>query len=294
MPATTSSNRSTSVSSSSVVRANGESSSGQSWTIVGSISSGSTKCENAWSTSCDQVVSSARVDARARPASRAARPRRATRRSCPRAPRRSDTRCQGVGRSTSCPRKVDPGRAQGLRAAAADELLGPGHRVPVVGVRLVPLELRELGRVLVGDALVAEVLGELVDLLEPADDQPLEVELVRDPQVEVGVELVRVRDERLGEARRRSAAGGSASRPRGSPPRPGSARTAATIRCARPRVRARLLVHQQVEVALPVPGLDVGDAVEGVRQRPLDLARAARARRRRGSARRGGSSPACR
>ena len=30
---------------------------------------------------------------------------------------------------------------------------------------------------------------------------------------------------------------------------------------------ARLLVHQQVEVALAVAGLDVGDAVEGVRQR---------------------------
>ena len=59
-----------------------------------------------------------------------------------------------------------------------DELLDAGHRVLVVGICLVPLEHRELGLVLVGDALVAEVLAELVDLLEPADDQPLEVELV--------------------------------------------------------------------------------------------------------------------
>jgi hypothetical protein len=44
--------------------------------------------------------------------------------------------------------------------------------------------------VLVRDALVAEVLAELVDLLEAADDQPLEVELGRDAQVEVCVELV--------------------------------------------------------------------------------------------------------
>jgi hypothetical protein len=36
-------------------------------------------------------------------------------------------------------------------------------------------------------------------------------------------------------------------------------------------VGARLLVHEEVEVALPVAGLDVGDAVEGVRERPLDL-----------------------
>jgi hypothetical protein len=44
--------------------------------------------------------------------------------------------------------------------------------------------------VLERDALVAEVLADLVDALEPADDQPLEVQLGRDPQVEVAVELV--------------------------------------------------------------------------------------------------------
>jgi hypothetical protein len=54
--------------------------------------------------------------------------------------------------------------------------------------------------VLVRGALVSEVLRELVDLLETADDQALEIELVRDAQVQVGIELVRVRDERLGEA----------------------------------------------------------------------------------------------
>ena len=151
-----------------------------------------------------------------------------------------------------------------------DQRLGPLHRVAVVGVGLVPLDLRELGRVLVRDRLVAEVLAQLVDLLEPADDQPLEVELVRDPQVEVGVELVRVRHERLGEAAavarlqdRRldleealavevGAHGGDDLRPRG-------------------RQLARLVVHQQVEVALPVARLAVGDAVEGVGQRLADL-----------------------
>ena len=117
----------------------------------------------------------------------------------PRAPRRTDAlprsardRCRGRGRS----RWVEPTASGGaLRTSASVRV----HRVAVVGVRLVPLDLRELGRVLVRDALVAEVLRELVHLLEPADDQPLEVELVRDPEVEVGVELVRVRDERLGE-----------------------------------------------------------------------------------------------
>ena len=78
-----------------------------------------------------------------------------------------------------------------------DQVLHAVHRVLVVGVRLVPLEHRELGVVLEVDALVAEVLADLVDALEPADDQPLEVELGRDAQVEVLVELVVVRDERL-------------------------------------------------------------------------------------------------
>ena len=50
--------------------------------------------------------------------------------------------------------------------------------------------------------------------------------------------------------------------------------------------RARLLVHQQVEVAPAVALLDVGQAVERVRQRRVDLRRAARAGRRRARARR--------
>ncbi len=87
-------------------------------------------------------------------------------------------------------------RPEHLERDVLDELLHPLHRVPEVGVGLVPLEHRELGLVLVRDALVAEVLADLVHLLEPADDQPLQVQLGRDPQVEVGVELVRVRDER--------------------------------------------------------------------------------------------------
>ena len=80
-----------------------------------------------------------------------------------------------------------------------DEALDPLHRVPVVGVCLVPLELRELGLVLVGDALVPEVLAELVDLVEAADDEALEVQLVGDPEEVVLVEVVVVGDERLGE-----------------------------------------------------------------------------------------------
>jgi hypothetical protein len=82
----------------------------------------------------------------------------------------------------------------------ANELLQARGRVLVVRVRLVPLDLGELRGVLVRVALVAEVLRELVDLLEPADDEPLEVELVGDTEIEVGVEQLGARDERLREA----------------------------------------------------------------------------------------------
>ena len=151
----------------------------------------------------------------------------------PRAPRRTGARATGALRSISWPRNCTVVVPSDLLRHGLDERLDPLHRVAVVGVRLVPLEHRELGLVLVRDALVAEVLAELVDPLEPADDQPLEVELGRDPQVEVAVELVVVRDERAREARRRSAAAGPASRPRRSPRRRGSARIAATMRARR-------------------------------------------------------------
>ena len=90
-------------------------------------------------------------------------------------------------------------RAERLERDLLEHRLDAIHRVAEVGVRLVPLEHRELGLVLVRDALVAEVLADLVHALEPADDEPLEVELGRDPQVEVGVELVRARHERVRE-----------------------------------------------------------------------------------------------
>ena len=73
------------------------------------------------------------------------------------------------------------------------------HDVVVVDVGLVGLEHRELGVVLEAHALVAEVLAHLVDAIDAADDAALEVQLGGDAQVEVALELVVVRDERLGE-----------------------------------------------------------------------------------------------
>ena len=95
-------------------------------------------------------------------------------------------------------REVDVAVVADLRGDERDELLAAGRDVLVVRVRLVPLEHRELRVVLVREALVAEILAELVHPLEPADDQPLEVELGGDPQIQLAVERVVVGGERAG------------------------------------------------------------------------------------------------
>ena len=146
------------------------------------------------------------------------------------------------------------------------ELLDPRHRVVVVRVRLVPLEHRELGVVLERDALVAEVLADLVHALEPSDDEALEVELGRDPEVEVRVELVVMRDERAGE---RAAVARLEDRRLDLDEAPLVERPPDRGHDTRARDErlARLLVHQQVEVPLAVAELDVRQPVERVRQR---------------------------
>ena len=70
------------------------------------------------------------------------------------------------------------------------------HQVAVVRVGPVQLEHRELGVVPGRHALVAEIAIDLVDALEAADHQALEIQLRRDAQVHVHVERVVVRDER--------------------------------------------------------------------------------------------------
>ena len=156
------------------------------------------------------------------------------------------------------------------RRGGADDRLEAPRRVLVVGVGLVPLDHRELGVVLGREALVAEVLAELVDALEAADDRALEVELGRDPQVEVAVERVVVGHERAApraavdrlEDRRldldeavvveRAPHGGDDPRPRD-------------------EQLARLLVGDQVELAPAEARLDVGQPVVLVGRRPQRL-----------------------
>ena len=79
-----------------------------------------------------------------------------------------------------------------------DEHLGDGHHVGVVAEGLVQLQHRELGVVPAGQALVAEHPPDLEHPLHPADDQPLQVQLQRDAQVQLEVQGVVVGDEGAG------------------------------------------------------------------------------------------------
>ena len=92
---------------------------------------------------------------------------------------------------------LDASRAEHGVGETLEHALDQVHEIAVIGVRLVQLEHREFGVVPRRQALVAEVAIDLVDALEAADDQPLEVQLGRDPQVHVDVERVVVGQERL-------------------------------------------------------------------------------------------------
>ena len=109
-------------------------------------------------------------------------------------------------------------------------------------------------------ALVAEDAPDLEHPLHAADDQPLEVQLERDAQVEVDVERVVVRDERAGVG----AAGFDVQHRRLDLDEPALVQGAAeagdhgVADLERP---ARLVVDDQVGVALAEPGVGVGEPV---------------------------------
>ena len=147
-----------------------------------------------------------------------------------------------------------------LAGEVGDELLGELHVHVVVAVGLVQLEHRELGVVPRREPLVPEHPADLVDLLEAADDEALEVELRRDPQVQVDVERVVVGDERAG----RRPAGDRVQDRRLDLEVAAVLEEAAGERdqpAAQPEGGPGLLGDPQVDVALAVAGVGVGEAV---------------------------------
>ena len=87
------------------------------------------------------------------------------------------------------------GRSAHRLCQRRDQRLGQRREILPGRPGLVELEHRELGVVLRRDPLVAEVLVDLEDPLEPADHQPLQKQLGRDPQVQIHPEGVVVGDE---------------------------------------------------------------------------------------------------
>ena len=164
----------------------------------------------------------------------------------------------------------EPGRPPAAPGHLRHQLLGEGHEVGVVGVGLVELEHGELGVVAGGDALVAEHPADLEDLLEAAHHQPLEVELGGDAQVEVEVEGVVVGDEGLGQG----PAGDGVEHRRlhlDEAPVLQPAAEQADHPAAEEEGGPGLLGDEQVDVALAVAGVGVGQAVPLVGERPAGL-----------------------
>ena len=73
------------------------------------------------------------------------------------------------------------GLAAHFHGEELEQLLDQGQHVVVVSVGPIELHLRKLGIVSPVQTFVAEVLADFEDLLQPADDQPLQVQLVGNP-----------------------------------------------------------------------------------------------------------------
>ena len=162
------------------------------------------------------------------------------------------------------------GAAGDLLRHRGEQLLGEVHQRLVVHVCPVELEHRELGVVLCGDALVAEVAVDLEHAVDAAHDQPLQIQLGRDAQVQLDVERVVVGDERP-----RQGAAGDRLHHRRLDFEEAARREELADRRHRAAARLEGLphlgIHGQVEVALAVPRLDVLQAVPLLRQRQQAL-----------------------
>jgi hypothetical protein len=151
----------------------------------------------------------------------------------------------------------------------ADHRLGQIHDLVVRGIGLVQLEHRELGVMPSGNAFVAEVPVDLIDAVEAADGQALEVQLRRHAQVQVHVERIVMRHERP----RGRAAGYHVHHRRldfhEAPRRRLEPLPHEADRCRAQRKHpARFRRDDQVDVTLAIALFDIGQAMPLVRQRP--------------------------
>jgi hypothetical protein len=152
------------------------------------------------------------------------------------------------------------------RREAGEQLFREIHHLLVVGVGPVELQHGELGVVASRDPLVPKVPVDLVDPRDAAHQEPLQEQLGGDPQVEVEVERVVVSGERL---RRRPAGDAVHHRRLDLQEAPGVQKAADAADEGGPHLEhlARLGVGGEIEIALAVAGLDVGQAVPLLGQR---------------------------
>ncbi|OPZ60342.1 MAG: hypothetical protein BWY86_01024 [Candidatus Aminicenantes bacterium ADurb.Bin508] len=161
-------------------------------------------------------------------------------------------------------------RGHALCLEVEEELLGELDQVVEIAVSLIKLDHRKLGVVLEVDPFVAEATVDFVDSVETSDDEPFQVEFRSDSQVELHVQSVVVGDEGTGVG----------------PPGDGVEHGGLDFEVAslvkkfsdspddlEPLLEdhSSLRVHDQVEVALSVPGLFVLETVElfGHREKAL-------------------------
>ena len=120
------------------------------------------------------------------------------------------------------------------------------------------------------DAFVAKIAVDLEHFLHAADHQPLEVELGRDAQIQVGIERVVMRNER---ARRSAARNRVHHRRLDLEVAPGDEELANCLHDLRARHEhaPRLRAGDQVDVTLPILLLLIGEPVEFLGQGPQRL-----------------------
>ena len=177
-------------------------------------------------------------------------------------------------------RQTAPGRREIERAALPgqgrsavhlarqldEHLLGERHQGVEIDIRPVELEHGELGVVLGGDPLVAEVAVDLVHPVHAADREPFQEQLRSDAHVELEIERVVMRRERP-----RVGAGRDQMHHRrldlDEAPSVEERADAAHDPGTHLEDAPRLGVRDEVEIALPIAGLDVGEAVPLLGQR---------------------------
>ena len=78
-------------------------------------------------------------------------------------------------------------RAGNLRRQLREQFLVHRHQVLIIAVGFIKLQHREFGIMLSRDAFVAEVAINLIHTIKTAHNQPLQIKLGGDPQIQINV-----------------------------------------------------------------------------------------------------------